>query len=60
MFPDVKDIIVSVLSIEELSGIFVRSISEGSAAALDGRIQVNDQIIEVRSTTVFFTCMTAS
>ena len=32
---------------EELSGIFVRSISEGSAAALDGRIQVNDQIIEV-------------
>ena len=33
--------------VEELSGIFVRSIAEGSAAALDGRIQVNDQIIEV-------------
>ena len=30
-----------------LSGIFVRSIAEGSAAALDGRIQLNDQIIAV-------------
>lgn len=30
-----------------LSGIFVRSISDGSTAALDGRIQINDQIIAV-------------
>ena len=34
---------------EELSGIFVRSIADGSAAALDGRIQINDQIIAVSS-----------
>ncbi|XP_063393648.1 uncharacterized protein LOC134678858 [Cydia fagiglandana] len=32
---------------EELSGIFVKSISEGSAADLCGRIQVNDRIVEV-------------
>lgn len=32
---------------EELSGIFVKSVTEGSAAALDGRIQVNDQIVQV-------------
>ncbi|KAI8423814.1 hypothetical protein MSG28_012825 [Choristoneura fumiferana] len=32
---------------EELSGIFVKSISEGSAADLSGRIQVNDRIVEV-------------
>lgn len=32
---------------EELSGIFVKSISAGSAADLSGKIQVNDRIIEV-------------
>lgn len=32
---------------EELSGIFVKSISEGSAADLCRRIQVNDRIVEV-------------
>ena len=39
---------------EELSGIFVKSITEGSAAEIDGRIQVNDQIIQVRCCFVFF------
>lgn len=33
---------------EELSGIFVKSISEGSSADLCGKIQVNDRIVEVR------------
>ncbi|KAM3958724.1 LOW QUALITY PROTEIN: multiple PDZ domain protein [Aphomia sociella] len=32
---------------EELSGIFVKSISEGSSADLCGKIQVNDRIVEV-------------
>lgn len=32
---------------EELSGIFVKSVSPGSAADLSGQIQVNDRIIEV-------------
>lgn len=32
---------------EELSGIFVKSISEGSAADLSGKIQINDRIVEV-------------
>lgn len=32
---------------EELSGIFVKSVSAGSAADLSGRIMVNDRIIEV-------------
>jgi hypothetical protein len=32
---------------EELSGIFVKSISEGSAANLCKKIQVNDRIVEV-------------
>jgi len=34
-------------SIDEVPGIFIQSISEGSAAAQDGRLQINDQIIEV-------------
>lgn len=34
---------------EELSGIFVKSVSTGSAADLSGKIQVNDRIIEVDS-----------
>ena len=37
----------AVTYVPDLSGIFVRSITEGSAAALDGRIQINDQIIAV-------------
>ncbi|GAB0086267.1 Patj [Sergentomyia squamirostris] len=32
---------------EELSGIFVKSVSPGSAADISGSIQVNDRIIEV-------------
>ncbi|CAG7720104.1 unnamed protein product, partial [Allacma fusca] len=32
---------------EELSGIFVKSISEGSAADVSGRISINDRIVEV-------------
>ncbi|XP_073845619.1 patj crumbs cell polarity complex component [Musca autumnalis] len=32
---------------EELSGIFVKSVSPGSAADINGRIRVNDRIIEV-------------
>lgn len=32
---------------EELSGIFVKSISKGSAADMNGRINVNDRIVEV-------------
>lgn len=32
---------------EELSGIFVKSVSVGSAADLSGKIQVNDRIVEV-------------
>ena len=33
---------------DELSGIFVRSIADLSATAIDGRVQVNDQIVEVQ------------
>merc|ERR1712020_235384 len=32
---------------EELSGIFVKSVTEGSAAYRSGKVAVNDQIIEV-------------
>ena len=32
---------------DDLSGIYVRGIAEGSAAAIDGRIQLHDQIIAV-------------
>ena len=42
---------------DELSGIFVRSISEGSAAALDGRIQLNDQIIAVSARVCLCVCV---
>lgn len=34
---------------EEISGIFVKSISKGSAADLTGRIKINDRITEVRA-----------
>ena len=33
--------------VDDLCGIFVKSVTEGSSAAQDGQIQVNDQIIEV-------------
>lgn len=32
---------------EELSGIFVKSVTAGSAAARSGRIRVNDRIVAV-------------
>ncbi|KAL3289438.1 hypothetical protein HHI36_022863 [Cryptolaemus montrouzieri] len=32
---------------EELSGIFVKSVNKGSAADLNGKIKVNDRIVEV-------------
>jgi len=32
---------------DDLSGIFVKSVTPDSAAAHDGKIKVNDQIIEV-------------
>ncbi|XP_034934765.1 patj homolog isoform X2 [Chelonus insularis] len=34
---------------EELSGIFIKSISKGSAADLSNKVQVNDRIIEVNN-----------
>jgi len=36
-----------VLCADDLSGIFVRGIAEGCAAALDGHIKIHDQIIAV-------------
>lgn len=37
---------------EELSGIFVKSVSKGSAADVSGKIQVNDRIVEVDGTSL--------
>lgn len=37
----------SLIFLAELSGIFVKSIAEGSTAAVDGRLKINDQIIKV-------------
>lgn len=37
---------------EDISGIFVKSISKGSAADIGGRIKVNDRIIEVNEKSV--------
>ncbi|XP_028146774.1 patj homolog [Diabrotica virgifera virgifera] len=37
---------------EELSGIFVKSVSKGSAADLSGKIKVNDRIVEVDGQTL--------
>lgn len=34
---------------EELSGIFVKSISKGSAAELSNKIQINDRIVKVNN-----------
>lgn len=39
----------SYLLSDDLCGIFVKSVADNSAAAKDGRIQVNDQIIKVTS-----------
>lgn len=36
-----------LLYLDQLSGIFIKSIIEGSTAESDGRLKVNDQIIEV-------------
>lgn len=40
-------LICCTLIAEDLSGIFVKSISEGSAADMCKKIQVNDRIVEV-------------
>lgn len=37
---------------DDLSGIFVKSVTPDSAAAHDGKIKVNDQIMEVSSTSI--------
>ena len=37
----------NLLFSDDLCGIFVKSVAENSAAAKEGRIQVNDQIIKV-------------
>ncbi|KAK9686273.1 PDZ domain, partial [Popillia japonica] len=37
---------------EEISGIFVKSISQGSAADINGKIKINDRIVEVDGASV--------
>lgn len=37
---------------EDLSGIFVKSIIEGSAAEMSGKIQINDRIVAVDGKTL--------
>lgn len=39
--------LIYIFFAEELSGIFVKSISKGSAADLTNSIQINDRIVEV-------------
>ena len=41
------------LPLAELSGIFVKSIADGSAASVDGKLRINDQIIEVQTNSHF-------
>lgn len=43
-----KFLFFACVFIEELFGIFVKSIADGSAAAVDGKLRINDQIIEVQ------------
>lgn len=38
---------VTIQFLEEISGIFVKSISKGSAADLTGKIKINDRIVQV-------------
>ena len=45
---------VCMLLTDEISGIFIKSIAMGSTADLDGRINVHDQIIEVKLSCLFF------
>lgn len=44
----------SYLLSDDLCGIFVKSVADNSAAAKNGRIQVNDQIIKVTSDSFCF------
>jgi len=45
--PQLCDCFANCLYADDLTGIFVRGITEGCAAALDGHIKIHDQIIAV-------------